>query len=203
MMRRFRARLHMAAVVWALFLVLGLAGTVSVAQAAGITVNSTLDIVANDGLCTLREAITAANTDTESGVTPGECGPGSGADIITVPAGTYTLDFGSQLVIETDVTLIGAGTAFTIVQASMVNPVLFPADPGVADHRVFRITTGPMAISGMTIQHGNPGGAGGAIRNEGTLTVTDSIISNNTSAGSGGGIANVGGGHHLNRHHRQ
>ena len=49
MMRRFRARLHMAAVVWALFLVLGLAGTVSVAQAAGITVNSTLDIVANDG----------------------------------------------------------------------------------------------------------------------------------------------------------
>src|SRR5689334_9821322 len=38
-----------------------------------ITVNSTADTVANDGQCTLREAITAANTDTASGAAAGEC----------------------------------------------------------------------------------------------------------------------------------
>src|SRR5713101_4914941 len=47
-----------------------------------ITVNSTADVVnSSDGLCTLREAITAANTNTASGVTAGECAAGgSGSD---------------------------------------------------------------------------------------------------------------------------
>ena len=36
------------------------------AEAATIDVNTTLDIVADDGLCCLREAISAANTDTAS-----------------------------------------------------------------------------------------------------------------------------------------
>ena len=38
-----------------------------------IAVNSTTNTVANDGLCTLTEAITAANTDTASGALAGEC----------------------------------------------------------------------------------------------------------------------------------
>ena len=59
--------------------------------AESIAVNSTADVVADDGVCTLREAITAANTDTPSGSAPGECPAGNGADTITLPAGTYTL----------------------------------------------------------------------------------------------------------------
>ncbi len=48
-----------------------------------ITVNSDLDTVADDGLCTLREAITASNTNTASGATGGECAAGdAGADTI-------------------------------------------------------------------------------------------------------------------------
>src|SRR5262245_34912092 len=44
------------------------------AAAATITVNSTSDAaVNNDGLCTLREAITAANLNTASGAVAGEC----------------------------------------------------------------------------------------------------------------------------------
>lgn len=50
--------------------------------AATITVNSVADTAANDGVCTLREAITAANTDTASGALAGECLAGSGADDI-------------------------------------------------------------------------------------------------------------------------
>lgn len=52
------------------------------AHAASLTVNSTLDTVADDGACTLREAITAANNDSASGATPGECIAGTGADSI-------------------------------------------------------------------------------------------------------------------------
>lgn len=52
------------------------------AYAATITVNSTADTEANDGVCTLREAIKAANTDTASGASGGECLAGSGTDTI-------------------------------------------------------------------------------------------------------------------------
>ena len=49
--------------------------------AATITVNSTADTAANDGVCTLREAITAANTNIASGVLAGECIAGSAAGV--------------------------------------------------------------------------------------------------------------------------
>ena len=52
--------------------ILGLLMAVSAAPvaAASLTVNSPADTAANDGSCTLREAITAANTDTASGASP-------------------------------------------------------------------------------------------------------------------------------------
>src|SRR5689334_12394882 len=46
------------------------------ASAATITVNSVADTVADDGVCTLREAIVAANTNMPSGLTTGECAAG-------------------------------------------------------------------------------------------------------------------------------
>src|SRR5512140_1599788 len=53
------------------------------ARAATITVNSTADVAANDGACTLREAILAANTNTASGAAAGECAAGAaGLDTI-------------------------------------------------------------------------------------------------------------------------
>ena len=65
-------------------LALGLLGAMGVPSvlAASITVNSLADVAANDGACTLREAITAANTDTTSGAATGECAAGSGNDVI-------------------------------------------------------------------------------------------------------------------------
>lgn len=83
----FHKSIRTSAIVLSLLVVaassLLLAGSAKVAHAAGtITVNSTADTVADDGECTLREAIIAANDDTASGATPGECAAGSGADTI-------------------------------------------------------------------------------------------------------------------------
>src|SRR5690242_7692288 len=51
--------------------------------AAGIVVTSRTMLVQDDGTCTLPEAIRAANSDTASGVSSGECTAGSGSDTIT------------------------------------------------------------------------------------------------------------------------
>src|ERR1041385_3657256 len=64
-------------------LALGLLGALAVPPALAITpgnviiVNSLADVAAKDGVCTLREAITAANTNTASGAAAGECAAGS------------------------------------------------------------------------------------------------------------------------------
>lgn len=69
----------LTAVLLALFVPL----VARVNAASTITVNSTADNQANDGACTLREAIIASNTDTASGAAVGECAAGSGAgDVI-------------------------------------------------------------------------------------------------------------------------
>jgi CSLREA domain-containing protein len=52
------------------------------AWAVDITVNSTGDTAANDGTCTLREAIVAANANTASGGMAGECAAGGTTDAI-------------------------------------------------------------------------------------------------------------------------
>ncbi len=158
------------------------------ALAATITVNSILDVVADDGLCTLREAITSANTDTASGAAPGECDAGTGADTITLPAGTYTLTSGAQLPqVTTEITINGAGAVTTIVQAAAA-----AFDPATT-WRVFVVTTtGSLTLNSMTVQHGQITTFGGGIQNTGTLILDASTVRRN-SAGSGGGIRNFGG----------
>ena len=66
---------------WLTGIFLSLFMTASV-NAAIITVNSLGDTQADDGSCTLREAIVAANTDTPSGITGVECTAGAGDDVI-------------------------------------------------------------------------------------------------------------------------
>ena len=52
------------------------------AQATTLTVDSLSDLALDDGICTLREAITAANDETASGAMNGECAAGDGSDTI-------------------------------------------------------------------------------------------------------------------------
>ena len=162
------------------------------AQAATFAVNSTFDtadtapgngICADQGgLCTLRAAISEANAL-----------PGS--DVIILPAGTYTQtlvaandDFnaGGDFDITDSVTITGAGAATTIIQAA--------AEAGITTERVLHVTS-PAAIvgiEGVTIRNGRLTGftdhatRGGGIRNQGTLTLSNSVVRDNVATGAGG-----------------
>ncbi|MDH4184627.1 MAG: CSLREA domain-containing protein [Nitrospinota bacterium] len=59
------------------------------AMAATISVTTTADTVATDGVCSLREAINNANLPGDT--TGGDCVTAAGGDTIILPAGTYTL----------------------------------------------------------------------------------------------------------------
>jgi CSLREA domain-containing protein len=179
------------------------------AGAASFAVNSTADgtdgvCATTAGGCTLRDAIKAANALPD-------------ADIITLPAGTYTLTVmgaGEDLAATGDlditgpVTINGAGAATTIIDAGRID-------------RVFDIfdTAGNVTIQGLTVRNGFPGLStfgggiwnsavltlsqvrvdgsegrlgGGGIQNDGDLTANDVTLSGNMTNSQGGGLYNTG-----------
>jgi CSLREA domain-containing protein len=159
---------------WSGYSVAGSATTTG-GGAATYTVTKTADT--NDGVCdadcSLREAISASNAS-------------AGGGTINIPAGTYTITIAGtgenlnatgDFDIRKSVSIVGAGAGSTII------------DGGGLD-QVFHITGAyTVSISGVTITGATVPGAGGPIYNSGTLTVTNSIISNNS-----GGIYNAAGG---------
>jgi CSLREA domain-containing protein len=127
----------------------------SVSWAATITVNSTADVAANDGVCTLREAITAANTDTASGAAPGECAAGSGADdiVFNIPGA------GAKLIATTAVLPI-------ITTTVRINGYTQPGasansnGPGLGSNAVFMIEIDHGAVANnFTLQFSGAGAA--------------------------------------------
>ena len=156
----------------------------SPAWAATITVNSTADPGTDDAQCTLREAITSANTDTAFG----GCVTGSGDDVINIGV-TGTVELTAELPdLSTNLEMVGPGADQLTVTR-----------PETAEHfRIFTVTgdTTEVTISGMTISNGNTlevDDRGGSISNEdnGTLTITNSTISGN-KAEDDGAIRNLG-----------
>jgi CSLREA domain-containing protein len=180
---------------------IGVLAPVPVYAATSITVTTTADELTNNGNCSLREAIRAANLD----VAVDSCPAGSGADRITLPAGTYRLaipgtgeDTGltGDLDLTASVTLEGASASTTIIDGQALDGVLhvLGTDSVVVISRV-TITNGSteFAIGNRGaggIANGQGGGGAGPIVPGGTVTVSDSVIQNNRSRGSGGGIQN-------------
>jgi CSLREA domain-containing protein len=155
----------------------------SAAGAAVYTPTRTTDSAdgACDADCSLREAVMAANAR------PGE-------DVILLRAGTYRLTIAGNenggaagdLNLQDDLVLIGDGASRTVI------------DGGAVD-RIFQVPGGITAeIRNVTLRNGRSLGAGGAIRNEGTLTIARSVITGNASvtgaagAGFGGAILTDG-----------
>jgi CSLREA domain-containing protein len=90
-------------------------------HAAAIAVNTATDVVnASDGLCSLREAITAANANTASGGAAGECvaGAAAGADTISFAA-NYTITLAPALgqlpAVNSLITINGRGASNTVI----------------------------------------------------------------------------------------
>src|SRR6266508_1749050 len=156
---------------------LGASG-VQVAHAASLTVNTTDDnITSGDGFCTLREAITNANSNSDT--TSGDCAAGTGDDSITFSvSGTITL--ASTLPAISDpagLTIDGTAQSLTISGNIMVQVIV--VNSGAA-----------LVVQNLTIANGRSGGNGGGIENNGMLRVTNSTFSANGALLSGGGIDN-------------
>jgi len=97
-------------------LVAGLAAApAAVLAGSTIVVTTSVNEAADDGVCSLREAITAANTDTASGATSGECLAGDGTDAIRFEiAGAIVLTSGNELPAITEAVTIDGNDAVQI-----------------------------------------------------------------------------------------
>ena len=181
-------------------------------RAAGLTVDSTADAAdANpgdgicataSGACTLRAAIQEANAL-------------SGADTVTVPAGTYRItiapgtvgpvelpgdgtpcnavqagDHEGDLDITCPISIVGAGAGQTVIEAGDP-PVGAPPEQTALD-RVLEIHAGAGAVtlSGVTVRRGYHPEAGGAIANSsgGTVRLVGVEVSDSAATTFGGGI---------------
>ena len=177
-----------------LALLLSSAVVVSPVSAATIVVTSNLDVFADDGVCTLREAIHNANNNIQQYTSTGECAAGSaGADVITF-ASDYTITLTSQLrlKITSEITIAGRGSQKTIIQASTCDPIEKPEDCTPANHGVIEIELdGYLTLKDVTIRHGNAY-SGAGIFNRNSLILEDSIIISNQAEYFGGGLLNNG-----------
>jgi hypothetical protein len=151
------------------------------AFASTITVNSLSD-PGQAGVCALRDAITAANTQT----TTNGCAAGSGNDTISFsPRMIGTISLVSTLPEGTDNLLTINGPASRNITISGLGIFV-----GV---RVLGIAAGAtLNLNGVSIAHGFVDTGGGGIDNAGTLNVVNSAFSFNEAQGIGGGIFNQG-----------
>ncbi len=191
--------------VWSLATVLSApAWAPAVAAAATINVTSTADVIANDGKCTLREAIIAANTNHAVDTCPaGSASPT--VDKIVLPAGTYTLAIAGidedaaatgDLDIAGPTEIDGAGSASTIVSGASLDRVFHVLPGAVVTITKLTIRDGRAVSSAVT-----PASTGGGVLNDGTLTLSSVIVEDNsadpstlpTGAALGGGIASRAG----------
>lgn len=178
-------------IVLPIFVVVSANELITIRTVTTIIVTTTNDELNDDSDCSLREAIQAANTDS---IISG-CAAGNGNDTILLPAGVYTLTIpgrleDANLIGDLDITgyltIDGEGPETTIIDGNGNDQILLD--------RVFHITASSHAtLKDITIQNGNAGNGsnGGGIRNNGVLTLTNVILSDNY-ANSGGAILNVG-----------
>jgi LPXTG-site transpeptidase (sortase) family protein len=174
----FKARLFYFHIAVGVGIILTIFLPVRPVYAAAITVNSLLNTTANDGACTIREAIINANNDAATWV---DCPAGTGADVISFSvAGTITLTSALPNLTDVDGLTINGGGAITVNGNSLF--------------RVIAVNAGVSAtFQNISLINGRVNGSGGAISNAGNLTLTNVTFQNNatiTNAANDGGAIN-------------
>lgn len=153
-------------------------------QAATIAVNTTADILnAIDGLCSLREAVINANTDSQ---TWADCAAGAGADILALPAGTYSFALAGadedasatgDLDVTSEINIEGAGAGTTAIDAQGLDRVFDVMVGGNLTLRDVTITGGDAEAGSFVF--------GGGVLNDGLLELVDAaIVGNNANIGA-------------------
>ncbi|HSO26899.1 MAG TPA: CSLREA domain-containing protein, partial [Anaerolineales bacterium] len=185
------------------------------AAGATIEVTSVVDVLADDGDCTLREAIQAANLDEAVG----GCPAGAGADTIVLPAGVYTLSRAGtyedanqtgDLDILAGLTILGAGQDITTVDGGQIDRVFHILLPGTrVQMEALSITGGAapeedelggggvlswgnLTLTAMKFTANSGARGGGARNSEGYLLVNDSLFTQNDAFFEGGGLYSDG-----------
>jgi CSLREA domain-containing protein len=164
--------------------------TASPAAAAGptITVNTTIDdVTANNGLCSLREAITNSNNNSMAAFP--ECvivGTPSNETIL------FNLTTPATLPVTQPSNFPQITRSVTIQGPSPGTPSAIVIDGGDA-HQIFNAGTVNLTVSDLTIQHGNGVGGGGAIVGGNTIAATDVVFASNVSDNGGGAIDTAAG----------
>ncbi|HXF69231.1 MAG TPA: choice-of-anchor Q domain-containing protein [Thermoflexus sp.] len=171
------------------------------AYAAGYVVNSLGDSVANDGVCTLREAIQEANngTDTDCAGTPsagddtivfsvsGTITLGSILPSIVGGQGNLTIDGGGIITISgglaTSLFYVPAPASLTLNGITLDSAYSANSSGGAIQ------ASGTLSLSNVTISHSQTSNlyCGGAIWTSGVASIVNSRFRNNT-AGQGGAI---------------
>ena len=176
------------------------------ASATVIVPTATVDDLSNNGNCTLREAIQAANTDTAVD----QCPAGSGQDVIKLGHGTYALSLAGAKENSNQTGDLDLTAPLTIEGTISGQPSTINAK---SIDRAIDIQPGaPTTIEDLTITNGSAphgllfgsaGESGGAVRAQSTLklvtvNVTQSTAGGGTSSafvnGAQGGNAGDGGG---------
>jgi CSLREA domain-containing protein len=201
-----------------------LAAAPSSALASTITVDIRTDVMAADGHCSLREAIQAANARAAPFPGAGECAAGDGNDTVVLPSGTFKLTIagagedanatGNLDVLDARLTISGAGAGSTTIDANHLDRALDVLAGRIVRVQGVRVTggTAPSGVAGANQigtagtpgtpsggdgsgGNGGAGSDGGGIRNAGSLSVVDSIVSGNAAgAGGKGGLGRGGDG---------
>ncbi len=170
------------------------------AHAAVIQVTTRADETdRGDGLCSLREAISAVNSPQPGG----DCdNAGGGSNTIQLGSGRYALSLGGpdegsnatgDLNIAgtvTNLTIVGAGAGATTVAADGLGDRVLNIAPGASVTLAGLTITGGNAPPGASVTGNAPGGdgeAGGGILNLGSLELIHSVVANNR-AGNGGNV---------------
>ena len=169
--------------VVALVLLIDIAGFPTSVRAFNvtITVTTSADNTAKDGLCSLREAITNANNNA---ATYTDCTTGLSSEIINFAGtlGTVTITLGSALPAISDPSglTINGGGKITISGNDL--------------YQVFYNANVPLTLDSLTVAHGKgfPSGGGAYINPGGSLTIVNSIFSNNSASSVGGGVDSFG-----------
>ena len=181
-----------------------------------VVVNTTADDAAGtasnctgspEGICTLRDALAAANAVTGSNITFAPtvflASNSTAANTITLSNGTLNIPSGatitglpgSSATLTNLVTVSGnnATTVFTV--ASGVTGAVI-ANLNIIDGNSANgggiNNAGTLRVTASSFNLNNAANSGGAIYSDGTMTVVDSSISENVSQEFGGGISNDG-----------
>ena len=166
--------------------------TVNISVEAGgevpsLVVTTNADVVANDGVTSLREAVNLANRD------------GGNSPITFAVAGTIKL--GSELTLNNDGKVSLTASAVGVTISGDGKSRVFTVAPG-ADATMTGVTitggndsaivnNGALTLNGSTMFGNASSGNGGAILNNGALTLVNATLAGNNAGGNGGAVFNA------------